>query len=76
MNAENKELQHLAKRACASYLRGVYLMKDKDVFDVSKIDTQQLASAHGLLNAPQVAIVSKTRATESGEELDDEELRA
>jgi len=32
MNAENKELQYLAKRACASYLRGVHVMKDKEVF--------------------------------------------
>jgi len=38
MNAENNELQHLAKRACVSYLRGVHIMKDKDVFDVTKID--------------------------------------
>ena len=34
MNAENQELQHLAKRACASYLRSIFLMKDKSVFDV------------------------------------------
>jgi len=38
MNAENKDLQHLAKRACVSYLRSIHLMKDKKVFDVTNID--------------------------------------
>lgn len=52
MNAENNELQHLAKRACASYLRSIFLMKDKQVFDVSKIDSAKLATSYGLLNAP------------------------
>jgi len=32
LNAENNELMHLAKRACVSYLKCVYLMKDKEVF--------------------------------------------
>ena len=54
MNAENKELQHLAKRACASYLKCVHIMRDKDVFDVSKIDTGNLAGSYGLINAPQI----------------------
>ena len=38
INAENPELQHLAKKACTSYLKSVYMMKDKTVFDVNKID--------------------------------------
>lgn len=57
MNAESNELQHLAKRACASYLRSIFLMKDKSVFDLSKIDTAKLATAYGLLNAPQINVV-------------------
>ena len=67
MNAENNELQHLAKRACASYLRSVFLMKDKTVFDLSKIDTAKLATAYGLLNAPQINVVQKERADDDGE---------
>jgi ATP-dependent RNA helicase DDX10/DBP4 len=59
MNAENKDLQHLAKRACVSYLRSVYLMKDKSVFKVSEIDPLKLAQSYGLINAPLVEIVSK-----------------
>ena len=52
MNAENKDLQYLAKRACASYLRGVHVMQDKEVFKVDAIDTVKLAFSYGLINAP------------------------
>jgi ATP-dependent RNA helicase DDX10/DBP4 len=57
LNAESHDLQHLAKRACASYLRSIFLMKDKSVFDVHAIDTQKLATSYGLLNAPQINVV-------------------
>lgn len=52
LNAENRDLQHLAKKACTSYLKGVHIMKDKDVFNLSSIDTQKLAFSYGLINAP------------------------
>ena len=57
LNAENRDLMHLAKKACASYLKGVHVMRDKDVFQLGSIDTQKLAHSYGLLNAPQLAIV-------------------
>ena len=59
MNAENKDLQHLAKRACVSYLRSIHLNKDKSVFKVAEIDAQKLATSYGLMNAPKVEVVSK-----------------
>jgi ATP-dependent RNA helicase DDX10/DBP4 len=59
MNAENKDLQHLAKRAVVSYLRSVHLMRDKTVFKIDEIDKQKLATSYGLLNAPTVEIVSR-----------------
>ena len=59
MNAENKDLQHLAKRAVVSYLRSVHLMKDKSVFKIDEIDKQKLATSYGLLNAPTIEVVSK-----------------
>lgn len=59
MNAENKDLQHLAKRACVSYLRSIYLMKDKSVFKVTDVDPLKLAQSYGLVNAPVIEIVNK-----------------
>ena len=44
-------------------------MKDKEVFDLSAIDTQKLAHSHGLINAPQLTVVAKKR-TEDGEVVD------
>lgn len=38
LNAENRDLQHLAKKACISYLKGVHIMKDREVFQLSAID--------------------------------------
>lgn len=64
MNAENKDLQHLAKRAVVSYLRSVHLMKDKSVFKIAGVDAQKLAHSYGLVNAPQVEVVSKKDKSE------------
>jgi len=43
---------HLAKKAIVSYLKGVHVMKDKDVFKLGEIDSEKLARSYGLLNAP------------------------
>lgn len=61
LNAENREVMHLAKKACASYLKGVHIMRDKSVFNLAAIDTQKLAHSYGLLNAPQLTLVAKPR---------------
>jgi len=45
---------HLAKRACISYLKCVYVMKDKEVFKFKEIDAQKLAESLGLANSPQI----------------------
>lgn len=45
---------HLAKRACISYLRCVYLMKDKEVFKFKEIDAEKLATSLGLANVPEI----------------------
>jgi len=59
MCAENNDLQHLAKRSVVSYLRCVYLMKDKTVFKLDQIDVASLARSYGLVNAPKLEFVSK-----------------
>ena len=59
LNAENRDQMHLAKKACASYLKGVHVMKDKSVFKLAEIDAEKLARSYGLLNAPQLTIVGK-----------------
>jgi len=67
LNAENRDLQHLAKKACTSYLKGVHIMKDKEVFNLEGFDSQKLAFSYGLINAPQLTIVTKTSSGGTGE---------
>jgi ATP-dependent RNA helicase DDX10/DBP4 len=64
MNAENKDLQHLAKRAVASYLKSIHLMKDRSVFNLDAIDKEAFAKSFGLLNAPEIEVVSKKDKTD------------
>ena len=64
LNAENRDQMHLAKKACASYLKGVHVMKDKSVFALAGIDAEKLARSYGLLNAPQLTIVGKGAAAD------------
>ena len=54
LNAESNDLMHLAKRACVSYLKCVWLMKDKDVFQFSKIESDKFAESLGLATMPQI----------------------
>lgn len=62
---------HLAKKACASYLKGVHIMKDKEVFKLAAIDHEKLAKSYGLLNAPELTMVARTKEDpETGELID------
>ena len=74
MNAENRDLKHLAEKACISYLKSVFLMKDKEVFDINKIDTEKFASSLGLATAPRISFYKKTDKNKQRDvDKDDEE---
>jgi ATP-dependent RNA helicase DDX10/DBP4 len=63
LNAENPEVKHLAEKACISYIKSIYLMKDKEVFRFNELPTDKLAFSLGLANAPQIGFVKKVAAT-------------
>ena len=50
-----------------SYMRSVYLQKNKKVFDVSSIDTKAFATSLGLANAPNIRFVKKVEAKKRGD---------
>jgi len=54
-------MRELAKKACRSYIKSIYLMKDKTIFDVKKIDFEKLAESYGLANAPQVSFTTEDK---------------
>lgn len=83
--AQEKEQKERAQRCFVSYLRSVYLMKNKEVFDVFQLQIEEYAQSLGLAVAPRVRFLNKAlgqkadktqqRAEESEEE-EEEELRS
>nr|XP_045001163.1 probable ATP-dependent RNA helicase DDX10 [Jaculus jaculus] len=57
--AQDQDLKERAQRCFVSYIRSVYLMKDKDVFDVSKLPIPEYALSLGLAVAPRVRFLQK-----------------
>ncbi|XP_028260459.1 probable ATP-dependent RNA helicase DDX10 [Parambassis ranga] len=84
--AQEKEQKERAQRCFISYLRSVFLMKNKEVFDVFQLQIDEYASSLGLAVAPRVRFLKKAQAqraekegqrgeeqSEDEEEEDDEE---
>lgn len=80
--AQEKEQKERAQRCFVSYLRSVYLMKNKEVFDAFKIKLHEYALSLGLAVAPRVRFLSKAQAqkvekeeAQEEESEEEEELR-
>ncbi|XP_073518536.1 probable ATP-dependent RNA helicase DDX10 [Phyllobates terribilis] len=65
--AQEQELKERAQRCFVSYLRSVYLMKDKEVFDVFQLPLSQFARSLGLAVAPRVRFLQKAQSSKSSE---------
>jgi len=59
--AGDKNLKESAQRAFNSYVKSVYLMKNKAVFDVDSIDLTSFAESLGLPSAPRVRFLEKQK---------------
>lgn len=64
--AQEKEQKERAQRCFVSYLRSIYLMKNKEVFDVFKLQLQAYAVSLGLGVAPRVRFLNKAQAQRVG----------
>ncbi|TKS74185.1 putative ATP-dependent RNA helicase DDX10 [Collichthys lucidus] len=73
--AQEKEQKERAQRCFVSYLRSVYLMKNKEVFDVFKLQLHEYALSLGLAVAPRVRFLNKAQAqrAEKGGQREEEE---
>ncbi|NXJ80342.1 DDX10 helicase, partial [Trogon melanurus] len=69
--AQDQELKDKAQRCFVSYLRSVYLMKNKEVFDVFKLPLAEYALSLGLAMAPRVRFLQKVRKQLCGSEAAD-----
>ncbi|XP_068123013.1 probable ATP-dependent RNA helicase DDX10 [Hyperolius riggenbachi] len=63
--AQEREMKERAQRCFVSYLRAVYLMKNKEVFDVFKLPLAEYARSLGLAVAPRVRFLQKAQAAQS-----------
>nr|XP_010967579.1 probable ATP-dependent RNA helicase DDX10 [Camelus bactrianus] len=57
--AQDRDLKERAQRCFVSYIRSVYLMKDKEIFDVSKLPIPEYALSLGLAVAPRVRFLQR-----------------
>ncbi|XP_043927789.1 probable ATP-dependent RNA helicase DDX10 [Protopterus annectens] len=57
--AQEQELKERAQRCFVSYLRSVFLMKNKEVFDVQKLPFTEYALSLGLAVAPRIRFLQK-----------------
>ncbi|EFX06167.1 dead box RNA helicase [Grosmannia clavigera kw1407] len=51
---QQNDIKYLAQKAFISYTRSVHLQKDKEVFDLDKLDLDGFAQSMGLAGAPQI----------------------
>ena len=54
--AERPDVKHLAERAFVSYVRSVFLMPDKDLFNVKELPLEDYALSFGLISVPEINI--------------------
>ena len=53
------ELKDFAQSGLTSYIKSVYLSPSKDVFDVKKMDLEELSRSYGLANPPKLRFLKK-----------------
>ncbi|KAI7830119.1 P-loop containing nucleoside triphosphate hydrolase protein [Kickxella alabastrina] len=58
---QDSEIKYLGQRAFVTYVRSVFLQKNKRVFDVEALPLEEYAEALGLPGAPNIKFVKKTK---------------
>ncbi|KAJ7057159.1 P-loop containing nucleoside triphosphate hydrolase protein [Mycena amicta] len=56
---QDPEVKYLGQRAFVSYLRSVYLHKDKSIFKVAELPTDRFAESLGLPGAPKIKFLGR-----------------
>lgn len=59
--AQSTELRESAQRAFVSYIKSVYLMKNKKIFDVDKLNFDEYARSLGLVVTPRVRFLQRIK---------------
>ncbi|TFK52990.1 DEAD-domain-containing protein [Heliocybe sulcata] len=56
---QDPEIKYLGQRAFVSYMRSVYLQKDKDIFKLEELPAEKYAASLGLPGAPKIKFLSR-----------------
>ncbi|TPX48768.1 hypothetical protein SeMB42_g00335 [Synchytrium endobioticum] len=67
--SRDPEIKYLGQKACISYVRSVYLQKDKKIFDVYGLPLAEFAESLGLPGAPKIKFVEKSRKKNESRQL-------
>jgi ATP-dependent RNA helicase DDX10/DBP4 len=59
--SEKHELLYVAQKSISSYVKSIYLMTNKDVFDINSINIEELALSYGLMSTPELKILKKSQ---------------
>lgn len=59
--AQSQELKETAQRAFVAYIKSVYLMKNKKVFNVESINFDEFARSYGLVVTPRVRFLQRLK---------------
>lgn len=68
--AQNPELKANAQRAFVSYVKSVFLMKDKEVFNVQALNTDAYARSLGLAVSPRIRFLQRKLQQEKNKKKD------
>ncbi|VUG15878.1 HCA4 [Brettanomyces bruxellensis] len=68
---ESPELKYLGQKAFVSYCKSIFVQKDKDVFDLTKLPLQKFAASLGLPGTPNVKFLKRAQ---KGKVLSESEL--
>ncbi|XP_030033796.2 probable ATP-dependent RNA helicase DDX10 [Manduca sexta] len=60
--SDNTELKQSAQRAFVSYVKSVFLMKNKEIFNIQLLDTDAYARSLGLIVPPRIRFLDKYNA--------------
>ncbi|TMW56545.1 hypothetical protein Poli38472_006555 [Pythium oligandrum] len=74
--AADKDIKALAQKAFMSYVRSVFLMPLKDVFDASQLPLEEYAVSLGLPGAPRMPFLEKLKTQDVDHEKLRDELRS
>lgn len=57
--SDNTDLKQIAQRAFVSYVKSIFLMKNKEIFNVHLLDTDAYARSLGLIIPPRIRFLHK-----------------